>query len=96
MVSPPTLVDMKWTTKSFTFTATAATTTLTFTSTTSGVYGPALDNVRVELATTKPLADCKNGHWRQLHDGQGRHFKNQGDCVSYFATKYRNAGALAP
>ncbi|MBI2762719.1 MAG: choice-of-anchor C family protein [Chloroflexi bacterium] len=96
-LNPPTLTDMKWATKSFSFTATAATTTLTFTSTTIGlVYGPALDKVRVELATVKPLADCKNGDWRQLRDGQGRLFKNQGDCVSYFATKFRNSGAGAP
>lgn len=94
-VNPPTLADMKWVTKTFSFTATAATTTLTFTSTTSGSFGPALDNVRVELATTaKAFADCKKGNWKNLHDGQGRHFKNQGDCVSYFATKGRNMGSV--
>ncbi len=91
-----TLADMKWAKKSFLFTAAAATTTLTFTSTTSGVYGPALDKVRVELAIVKAFSDCKNGQWRQLRDGQNRLFKNQGDCVSYFATKFRNGGAGAP
>lgn len=93
--NPPTLTDMKWVTKSFSFKATAATTTLTFTSTTSGSFGPAIDKVRLEAATPTALADCKKGGWRQLHDGQGRHFKNQGDCVSYFASKGRNVGSLA-
>ena len=91
-----TLVDMKWANKSLLFTATAATTTLTFTSTTSGVYGPALDKVRVQLAAVKAFSDCKNGGWRQLRDGQGHMFKNQGDCVSYFASKGRNGGAGTP
>jgi choice-of-anchor C domain-containing protein len=91
-----TRVDMKWTNKSFLFTATAATTTLTFTSTTNTVFGPALDNVRVQLAALKAFSDCKNGGWRQLRDGQGHMFKNQGDCVSYFASKGRNGGAGTP
>ena len=30
--------------------------------------------------------DCTNGRWTSLVDGQGRSFKNQGDCVSYVAT----------
>jgi hypothetical protein len=34
-------------------------------------------------------ADCKDGGWRAFHDGD-RHFKNQGDCVSYVATGGRN------
>jgi choice-of-anchor C domain-containing protein len=97
-VNPPTLADMRWVTKSFTFTATAATTTLTFTSTTSSAFGPALDNVKVELnaASAKAFAVCKNGGWKTLLDSKGHHFKNQGDCVSYFATKFRNGGAIAP
>lgn len=93
-VNPPTLFDMKWAKKSFSFTATALTTTLTFTSTTIGVYGPALDKVRVELATVKAFSDCKNGGWKTLRDGQGHQFKNQGDCVSYFASKFRNGAAV--
>ena len=96
-VNPPTLTDMKWATRTFTFVATAATTTLTFTSTVAnGVFGPALDNVRVELAGAKPWAACKNGSWRQMRDRQNHQFRNQGDCVSYFATKFRNGGAVAP
>ncbi len=101
-INPPTLTDMKWKTKSFSFTATAVLTTLTFTSTTTGASGPALDRVRVDVATdkaggatNKAFADCKNGHWRQMLDTQGHHFKNQGDCVSYFATKGKNVGVGA-
>ena len=95
-VNPPTLTDMKWATRIFTFVATAATTTLTFTSTVANsVYGPALDNVRVDRAGAKPWDACKNGSWRQMRDQQNHQFRNQGDCVSYFATKFRNGAAIA-
>ena len=61
----------------------------------AGPYGPALDNVVVtETVPTKD--DCKHGGWRTMIDGAGNHFKNQGDCVSYFATKGKNPGALPP
>lgn len=33
---------------------------------------------------------CKNGGWQDLTDNNGNHFKNQGDCVSFFATKSKN------
>ncbi len=35
---------------------------------------------------------CKNGGWKTLTDGNGHSFKNQGDCVSYFATGGKNPG----
>ena len=41
--------NMGWTTKSWTFVADAGTTTLAFMSLDKGCYGPALDNVRVDL-----------------------------------------------
>lgn len=101
VVPSNTLVDMKWTSKSFTFVAAAVTTVLTFTSTstTAGVYGPVLDKVRVELVTAngasaKAFDVCKKGGWKTLRDNAGRAFKNQGDCVSYFATKFRNSAAV--
>lgn len=34
--------------------------------------------------------DCKKGGWQSLTDAFGTPFKNQGDCVSYFATDGRN------
>lgn len=40
--------------------------------------------------TTK--ADCMNGGWQNLVDGNGNSFKTQGDCVSYVATGGKNGG----
>jgi hypothetical protein len=42
-------------------------------------------------ATSKD--QCKNGGWQHLVDNEGHTFKNQGDCVSYVATKGKNKGA---
>ncbi len=90
-----TLTSMIWTQETYSFLATGTSTTLSFISTTPGPFGPALDDVVVtETVPTKD--DCKNGGWRTMIDGAGNHFKNQGDCVSYFATKGRNPGALPP
>lgn len=36
---------------------------------------------------------CKDGGWRYATDDLGNLFKNQGDCVSYVATKGKNKGA---
>ena len=30
---------------------------------------------------------CKNGGWMSVKDANGAGFKNQGDCVSYVASK---------
>ena len=35
---------------------------------------------------------CKNGGWQNMQDANGNSFKNQGDCVSYFATGGSNPG----
>jgi hypothetical protein len=43
-----------------------------------------------EPAPTK--SDCKDGGWQNLTDNNGQHFKNQGDCVSYFATGGKAGG----
>ena len=40
-----------------------------------------------EPAPTKD--SCKNNGWKTMNDGT-KSFKNQGDCVSYFATNFRN------
>ena len=37
--------------------------------------------------------DCKKGGWKSLTDHLGTPFKNQGDCVSYYATDFRNLAA---
>lgn len=87
-----TLANMQWAVKGYTFTATSVATTLTFTSTTPGGYGPALDNV--VITETRPAgAQCKGGGWMAMTDRFGTPFKNQGDCVSYFATGEKNLAA---
>jgi choice-of-anchor C domain-containing protein len=87
-----TLATMTWAAESYSFLATSTSTTLSFVSTTTGAFGPAIDNVVV--AETK--SDCKDGGWQTMIDTAGNHFKNQGDCVSFFATKGKNLGALPP
>jgi hypothetical protein len=51
-------------------------------------------NGTVVAVTQQTLKDqCKNGGWMVLTDSSGHSFKNQGDCVSFFATKGKNKGA---
>jgi choice-of-anchor C domain-containing protein len=89
------LSNMNWTTETYSFLATSASSTLSFISTTDGAFGPALDNVVItETVPTKD--DCKQGGWQTMIDTAGNAFKNQGDCVSFFATKGKNLGALPP
>jgi choice-of-anchor C domain-containing protein len=89
------LTHMNWVPETYSFLATSASTTLSFVSTTAGAFGPAIDNVVVtEDVPTK--VDCKQGGWQTMIDNTGNSFKNQGDCVSYFATKGKNLGALPP
>lgn len=85
--------SMVWTPETFEFLATSTSTTITFVSTTSGPYGPALDDVVVtETVPTKD--ECKDGGWESMIENAGNGFKNQGDCVSYFATKGKNLGSV--
>jgi len=85
-----TLADMKWTSQSYSYRATGASTTLTFMSTTSGCFGPALDNVVVTQTSAASAQTCKNGGWKTLVDTRDHHFKNQGDCVSFYASGGKN------
>ena len=50
-----------------------------------------VDNVMINDATFtfESKESCKDGGWRQFTSSPGP-FKNQGDCVSYFATGGRN------
>jgi choice-of-anchor C domain-containing protein len=89
------LTNMNWTQATYTFLATSATTTLSFVSTTTGAFGPAIDNV-VVTESVPVKDDCKQGGWQTMIDNAGNSFKNQGDCVSYFATKGKNLGAVPP
>jgi choice-of-anchor C domain-containing protein len=84
--------DMLWSTRTYTFVATSTSTTLTFTSTTpepAKGYGAVIDNV-VVTQTLHTGADCKNGGWKTMTDKVGMAFRNQGDCVSYYATGEKN------
>ena len=90
-----TLTNMNWTPETYTFLATSASTALSFVSTTASAWGPAIDNV-VITETVPTKSDCKDGGWQAMIDNAGNHFKNQGDCVSYFATGGKNLGALPP
>jgi choice-of-anchor C domain-containing protein len=90
-----TLANMAWAAESYSFLATTTSTTLSFVSTTPGPFGPAIDNVSVtEIVPTK--SDCKQDGWQTMIDTAGNQFKNQGDCVSFFATGGKNLGALPP
>jgi choice-of-anchor C domain-containing protein len=89
------LGNMNWTAETFSFLATSTSTTLSFVSTTAGAFGPALDNVTI-TESVPTMSDCKVGGWQTLVDNVGNSFKNQGDCVSYFATGGRNLGSIAP
>ncbi len=89
------LTNMNWTQAEYSFLATSASTTLSFMSTTPGAFGPAIDNV-VVTETVPVKDDCKQGGWQTMIDNAGNSFKNQGDCVSYFATKGKNLGAIPP
>ena len=55
----------------------------------------AIDESRLDLgAPPQPDTkdDCKNGGWMSLGDDQGNSFANQGDCVSFVASKGKNKG----
>jgi choice-of-anchor C domain-containing protein len=82
--------DMKWQVPTaYTFKATSTSTTLSFASTTAGSFGPALDNV-VLTQTVATGANCKKGGWQTMVDSAGTSFRNQGDCVSFYATGEKN------
>lgn len=59
----------------------------------SGPQTVLIDNTQVNsnMYTYEPLTkdSCKNGGWQQITSSPGP-FKNQGDCVSYFATGGKN------
>ncbi len=81
--------NMMYQAEGYTFVATGTAAALTFASQTAGAWGPVVDNVIVtQVATTG--ASCKDGGWAtNLYWDANQApitFKNQGQCVSYFAT----------
>ena len=51
----------------------------------TSICGPALDDVTT-TETVVGGAQCKSGGWKTMDDADGTPFKNQGDCVSFYAT----------
>lgn len=83
--SGATNATMTWLTGGYSFVATSGSTTLSFASDIVSPCGPALDNVTL-TETVATGAQCKNGGWKTMYDENGVLFKNQGDCVSFYAT----------
>lgn len=48
---------------------------------------------RWDLGDVKDQDACKEGGWTTARDNLGRSFKNQGDCVSYVASKGTNTAS---
>ncbi len=80
---------MGWTLETYTFVASGPSTDLTFAADpdNTSFCGPVLDNVSATVTIPVELtgADCKNGGWRSMSDDEGNPFRNQGDCVSFYA-----------
>ena len=55
--------------------------------------GITVDQSATLVQPPQSMSDCKNGGWKDFVDGNGNPFKNQGDCVSYVATKGKNPGS---
>jgi choice-of-anchor C domain-containing protein len=85
--SSTTNADMGWQQVGYSFVANGSSTTLTFAAdpTNTSNCGPALDDVTT-TETVVGGAQCKSGGWKTMHDADGTPFKNQGDCVSFYAT----------
>ena len=50
-------------------------------------------SILIKLPVATSDGQCKKGGWQFVTDDLGNLFKNQGDCVSYVATKGKNKGA---
>jgi hypothetical protein len=67
--------------------------TATFASTANFSSSTASTSIVIKLPVATLSGQCKQGGWQFLTDDLGNLFKNQGDCVSYVATKGKNKGA---
>jgi choice-of-anchor C domain-containing protein len=77
--------NVGWESAAYSFKATSTTTTVRFASSTAGAFGPALDSI--SYTETLPTgANCKDGGWETMVNAAGIPFKNQGACVSFYAT----------
>jgi choice-of-anchor C domain-containing protein len=96
--SSTTNTDMGWQQSEYSFVASGSSTTLTFAAdpANTSVCGPALDDVTTS-ETVVGGAQCKSGGWQTMHHADGSSFKNQGDCVSFYATNGATPiGHIAP
>lgn len=61
----------------------------------NAMYFPSSSSASITIGdpVATPAHHCKSGGWQTLTDDLGNPFKNQGDCVSYVATKGKNKGA---
>lgn len=69
------------------------TATATFAGSSNYLGSTATASLVIKYPVAATSGQCKNGGWQFLVDDLGNRFKNQGDCVSYVATKGRNKGA---
>ena len=81
--------NMGWQIEDYNFTATSDTTTLTVYAdpTNTSNNGAALGDMYVTQLSSDLGAMCKDGGWQSMVDPSNNYlpFKNQGDCVSYYA-----------
>ena len=67
--------------------------TATFTGNGNFLSSSASTGIVITLPVATVADQCKQGGWQFVTDDLGNLFKNQGDCVSYVATKGKNKGA---
>ena len=68
----------------------------TFAGSTNFLPSNATASITIHYPVATSAGQCKNGGWRYRTDDLGNLFKNQGDCVSFVATKGKNKGDGAP
>jgi choice-of-anchor C domain-containing protein len=82
--------SMGWAPEGYSFVAVSDTTTLTFAADPGNASNCGAAIASVSLTETAATgAQCKDGGWRTMFEPNGTPFKNQGDCVSYYATSGR-------
>jgi hypothetical protein len=70
--------------------------TATFAGSANFLSSSASTGIVIKLPVATSSGQCKQGGWQYVTDDLGNLFKNQGDCVSYVATKGTNKAAGAP
>jgi hypothetical protein len=55
-------------------------------------YSKTMDESATLVQVPTSTSQCKNDGWQLYVDNNGNPFKNQGDCVSFVATKGKNGG----